>query len=348
MLGTVGTRKIKKNLLKELGIYLNKGDGPFAKSIFEKLKITVNSKGKVNGAEFDGVKIIVQKGKRLVYTEDVKKLAKVTEFKELVEKAGLGHQKTPAALIEETLPDVPVNTDLERSILRDSIENLEHYIDEQVAEIEAKAIKIEDKSATIVYQKIREFRGVLDMTDHNLDNGALKEQEMEFSDAKNKAKTLEEKELYEGMVEMRVFEADEIRLRRNERPESETVQSMIEEEAQQNDLTRFERFKQWAKKNLGGISVVAISVAGVITTIVMGARTAIKKGTQATSKFARALAKVGEKVAPIIGGLLNLAATLLTLSANAIGFLAKNLWLLAVGIAYILYEKTRKKKLLNK
>ena len=89
---------------------------------------------------------------------------------------------------------------------------------------------------------------------------------------------------------------------------------MVEEEAQQNDLTRFERFKQWAKTNLGGISVVAISVAGIITTIVMGARTVIKKGARATSKFARTLAKVGEKVAPIIGGLLNLAAKLLTLS----------------------------------
>ena len=185
-----------------------------------------------------------------MYTEDVKKLAKVTEFKELVDKAELEHQKTPAALIEETLPDIPVNTDLERSILRDSIENLEHYIDEQVAEIEAKAAKIEDKSATIVYQKIREFRGFLDMTDHNLDNSALlKTQEMEFRDAKNKAKTLEEKELYDGMVKVCVLKADEIRLRRNERPESETVQSMVEEEAQQNDLTRFERFKQWAKKH---------------------------------------------------------------------------------------------------
>ena len=280
-----GYTEDKKKLLRELGIFLNKGNGPFAKSIFEKLKITVNSKGKVNGAEFDGVKIIVQKGKRLVYTEDVKKLAKVTEFKELVEKTELEHQKTPAALIEETLPDIPVNMDLEQSVLRKSIENLEHYIDEQVAEIEAKAAKIEDKSATIVYQKIREFRGVLEMTDHNLDNGALKEQEMEFRDAKNKAKTLEEKELYEGMVKVCVLKADEIRLRRNERPESETVQSMIEEEAQQNDLTRFERFKQWAKKNIGGISVVAISVAGIITTIVMGARTAIKKGAQATSKL---------------------------------------------------------------
>ena len=334
-----GYTEDKKNLLRELGIFLNKGDGPFAKSVFEKLKITVNSKGKVNGAEFDGVKIIVQKGKRLVYTEDVKKLAKVTEFKELVEKAELEHQKTPAALIEETLPDVPVNTELERSVLRNSIENLEHYIDEQVAEIEAKA-----KTATISDQTIRELGGIIEIADHNLDNGALKTQENKFRDlAKNEPKLLE-KNLYKAMAETCVLKADEIRLRLNERPESETVQSMIEEEAQQNDITRFERFKQWAKKNLGGISVVAISVAGIITTIVMGARTAIKKGAQATSKFARALAKVGEKVAPIIGGLLNLAAKLLTLSANAVGFLAKNLWLLAVGIAYFLYKKYYNKK----
>ena len=247
-----GYTEDKKNLLRELGIFLNKGDGPFAKIIFEKLKITVNSKGKVNGAEFDGVKIIVQKGKKLVYTEDVKKLAKVTEFKELVEKAELEHQKTPAALIEKTLPDIPVNTDLERSVLRNSIENLEHYIDEQVAEIEAKA-----KTATISDQTIREFGGIIEIADHNLDNGALKTQENKFRDlAKNEPKLLE-KNLYKAMVETCVLKADEIRLRRNERPESETVQSMIEEEAQQNDLTRFERFKQWAQKNIGGISVVA-------------------------------------------------------------------------------------------
>ena len=79
-----GYTEDKKNRLRELGIQLNKGDGPFAKSVFEKLKVTVNRKGKITGAEFDGVRIIVQKGKKLVYTKDVKKLPKVTEFKELV------------------------------------------------------------------------------------------------------------------------------------------------------------------------------------------------------------------------------------------------------------------------
>ena len=53
----------KKNLLRELRININKGDGPSAKTLFEKLKVTVNRKGKMNGAEFDGVRIIVQKYK---------------------------------------------------------------------------------------------------------------------------------------------------------------------------------------------------------------------------------------------------------------------------------------------
>ena len=276
-----------------------------------------------------------------MYTEDTKKLAKVTEFKELVNKAELEHKKTPAALIQETLPDIPVTTDLEHSVVRNSTEDLEHFIDEKVAEIKAKA----KKSATISEQTIREFGGIIRIPnpEFNLDNGSIKEQENKFRQLARDEPKLLEKSLYEAMAGTCVLKADEIRLRRGERPESVEVQSMVEEEAQQNDLTRFERFKQWAKRNLGGISVVAISVAGIITTIVMGARTVIKKGARATSKFARTLAKVGEKVAPIIGGLLNLAAKLLTLSADAVGFLAKNLWLLAVAIAYILYEKYKKK-----
>ena len=225
-----------------------------------------------------------------MYTEDTKKLSKVNEFKELVKNAELEHKKTPAALVEETLPDIPVGTDLAHSVLRNSIENLESFIDDKVAEIEANSV-------TIDKEKIREFRGITKTADHNLDNGGLKVQEEYFRDlARNEPTTLKSR-LFEEMADICVQ-----RLRRNERPVSETVQSMVEEEAQNNDLTRFERFKQWTKKNLGGISVVAISVASIITTIVMGSRTVIKKGAQATSKFAKAIAKLGKKAAPVISG----------------------------------------------
>ena len=50
-----------KNLLRELGFNINKGDGKFSKQVFEKLKVTVNTKGKISGAENDGTKIIGKK-----------------------------------------------------------------------------------------------------------------------------------------------------------------------------------------------------------------------------------------------------------------------------------------------
>ena len=319
-----------------MDVNINKGDGPSAKTIFEKLKVTVNRKRRVNGAEFDGVRIIVQKGKRLVFTEDMKKASKVNEFKELVKRAEQEHEKTAVAVVEEAIPDVSVSEDLANSVLRNSIENLESFIDEKVAEIESNAV-------TLDREKIREFRGITKTADHNLDNGGLKVQEEYFRNlARDEPNELKSR-LYEEMADVCVLKADEIRLRRNQRPESEIVQNIVEEETQNNDLTRFERFKRWSKKNLAGISVVAISVAGIITTIVMGARNAVKRGARATSKFAKSLAKVAEKAVPVIGALLNLAAKVLTLGAKAVNFLSNHLWILAVAITYALYEQPRKK-----
>ena len=131
----------KKSFLREMGININKGDGPSAKVVFEKIKLTTNRKGRANGAEYDGTRIIVQKGKRLVYTEDVKKASEVNEFKRLVGRAELEHGKTGAAVIEEAVPDVTVNEDLANSVLRNSIERLESEIDEMVANIESRSVE---------------------------------------------------------------------------------------------------------------------------------------------------------------------------------------------------------------
>ena len=119
----------KKSLLREMGVNINKGDGTSAKAVFERLKVTVNRKGRVNDAGYDGTRIIVQKGKRLVYTENVKNASKVNEFKELVKRAEAEHEKTAVALVEEKL-DVPVNSELANSVLRGSVERLMEEIDE--------------------------------------------------------------------------------------------------------------------------------------------------------------------------------------------------------------------------
>ena len=139
------------------------------------------------------------------------------------------------------MDDISVDANLSHSVLQSSIENLESFIDDKVAEIEARSV-------TIDKEKIREFHGITKTADHNLENGALKAQEEYFRElSKNEPNPLKSR-LYDEMAEVCVLKADEIRLRLSQRPESDIVQNMVEEEAQNNDLTRFERFKQWSKK----------------------------------------------------------------------------------------------------
>ncbi|CAB4008748.1 Hypothetical predicted protein [Paramuricea clavata] len=107
---------------------------------------------------------------------------------------------------------------------------------------------------------------------------------------------------YEAMANMAGLKGDEIRLRSNERPTGSKTTSIVEEEVNANDLTRFERFKKWAKEKITGISVVAISVAGIIAMIVMRARSVAKRGARATSKFAKAVANLARKMVSVVVG----------------------------------------------
>lgn len=225
--------------------------------------------------------------------------------------------------MEEAVPDVTVNEDLADSVLRSSLERL----DEEISERADRVI------AGLTENELREFRGVLAtrLVEEQRDGeitveeriDTLKTEETHWRDLAKRQVSPRKKLLYESIADVAALKADELRLRVNVRPESELAQNIIEEDSEANNLTKLERFKNWAKRNLGGISIVAISVAVIITTIVTGMQNAVKKGAQATSKFAKALAKVGEKAAPVLGGLLNLAAKLLTLAGNGIGFLAK-------------------------
>ena len=99
------------------------------------------------------------------------------------------------------------------------------------------------------------------------------------------------------------------------KPEHEEANSIIEE-VRNNDLTRLEKFKRWAKDSLVGVSALAISIAGIITTIVIGARKALKKGAQATGKFAKVLYNLGKKLGPLLAPLLNIIAQAITWGAG--------------------------------
>ncbi len=132
-----------------------------------------------------------------------------------------------------------------------------------------------------------------------------------------------------------------MKVRANQRPESEEALSMIQEEARTNDLTRFERFKKWAKENLVGVSAVAISVAGIITTVVISGRNAVKKGAKAVGQFGKALANLAKKAGPAIATILNVLAQVLTWGAKALEFLSRNLWIVALFLTYLVYDTVK-------
>ncbi len=118
---------------------------------------------------------------------------------------------------------------------------------------------------------------------------------------------------------------------------------MIREEALTNDITRFERFKKWAKENLVGVSAVSISIAGIIMTIVLAGRKAVKNSAKAVGQFGKALANIAKKAGPAIATILNVLAQVLTWGAKALEFLSRNLWMVALFLTYLLYDtvKTR-------
>ena len=124
--------------------------------------------------------------------------------------------------------------------------------------------------------EIREFRGILGVRSPTLmeqrEGGitvenrieALKIEENNWRERANRVEADPQKEvLYESIADLAKLKADELRLKANLKPESEIAQNTVREEAERNDWTRFERYKNWTKRNLGGISLNAISVAGI-------------------------------------------------------------------------------------
>ena len=109
-------------------------------------------------------------------------------------------------------------------------------------------------------------------------------------------------------------------------------------EIQEEDLTRLERFKEWMKDNWLGVSALAAGVAGLITTIIIGARRAAVNGAQATKSFAKAVRDAIKKLGPWAVPLANLIYGILKGGAAVLGWLASNLWVLVLALVWFVYD----------
>ncbi len=345
------TRAKKEFLEKELGVILNKGAGPKSKELFDNLRLTLDSKGKrINGAEsYDGKKILVLRNGKIEHSLNRAYVNDIIDFKKLLEKAKEEYNTSVASVIDESV-DTSMSDEAVESVQNIVIEELESFIDERY-----KELSIDDPDKNIK----REINGITHVDD-NIDYDDLSDPDQRAQyDAKIAGlkvnighwKYLEQREqdptkkqLYKTAKELCITKKSYMEVKAGFRPESEEALSMIQEEAKTNDLTRFERFKKWAKENIAGVSAVAISIAGIITTIVIAGRNAVKKGAKAVGQFGKALANIAKKAAPAIATILNILAQVLTWGSKALEFLSRNLWIVALALTYFLYNEVKDRR----
>ena len=223
------------------------------------------------------------------------------------------------------------------NIIGDVNDRIDSEIDRKFDEISS--------STEITANELRELRGTL-YAGENEESGEdrIKALEIEMDHWKkesDKAKAEGKNNkalLYDAMSKAAELKADKIRLKLNQKPVSEEVVSMMKDATDANDLTRLERFKKWARENIVGVSAIAISIAGIVTAAVMGARTTVKKGGKALGKFAKDVSKVFKKLGPLFSALGTLLSKMILAGSQGLLWLSQNLWVLFLMIAYFLYN----------
>ena len=240
-----------------------------------------------------------------------------------IERAKDKYNKSLTSMIEES-PGTPMSDEAQVSFQEKIANNLQDLVLDRFGKLSQSDI---DKNV------VREIEGIPHVDDNvDYDNLSNPNQITQYN-AKIAGldvniehwKDLEEKEqdptkklLYRSAKELCITNKAYMEVKAGLRPESEETQAMIEEETETNDLTRFERFKKWAKENIAGVSAVAISVAGIITTIIMTGRKAIKQGAKAVGEFGKAVPNLAKKAGRTIAAILNNLAQVLTWGAKAL------------------------------
>lgn len=97
---------------------------------------------------------------------------------------------------------------------------------------------------------------------------------------------------------------------------------MIEQLEKEQDISRLEKFKQWEKENFISFSALTISVAGVITTVIVRLRKAVVTTGQTVGRFVWALNNISKKLGPIIAPILTLLSTVVSWGTKGLSWLA--------------------------
>ena len=347
----------KKSFKEIFKIRLEKKNGENNTILLEKTEFVRNE------IFFEGKKIgYVNSNKEPeLFTRKNKKY--VDEFNDYMKKAKKEYEKTAVAFVEQNFsgkaeePDWDYSPEFGNGFFQDVIQNSSERLNDSIEDLKGNLRENmkegengEAGASTVTEQDIRELNGVL-KPKGSTPKTKIEALEIQADHWRQKAllETDEQKEQwYKEAEKLTRLVVDKLRLDNDIRPEEEETISIIQQEIEESELGRLEKFKQWAKENLVGLSAVSISVAGIITAIVISARNVLKQGAKAVGNLGRAIANIGKNFGVVISAVLNLISQILSWGAKGIAFLAKNLWILVIAITYFLYNEYKEYRKGNK
>ena len=201
----------------------------------------------------------------------------------------------------------------------------------------------------ITDQELREWSGVLDPKG----TADVKIAALEATSNEYRLKALREGEprkerIYKNISDTAELKIDLIYLvEKGEAPEHDEAQSILRSVVENNesvqDLSRLERLKAWFKENWLGASALAITVASLLTTIIVGLRSVAKSGAGATKSFAVAVRDAIKKLGPWAAPLAALAYFLANGGGKVLSWVANNLWFVVLLVVVYIYYKYRKR-----
>ena len=284
------TNDVKKIFKDIFNVGIEKKNGVNSESILENTRFQNAKDGRFT-IEFKGKRIGWIERDRSVSLFEKKNKKLVNEFLNSMDGAVREYEKTPESLVKN-LPDYAVE-----DILNASAERISDEIDQI--------------TATLTEQELREFAGVLNpkgvtaevrikaleaQADHWKTERKETEKVVEKGSPKEVERAKSEITKLESLEKTARLQADFERLKNNEKPIHDETLDIINDEIQENDLSKLERFKRWARENLIGFSAIAISIAGIITTVVIAGRKAVKDTAKGVGRVAKALFNLGKKV----------------------------------------------------
>ena len=148
-------------------------------------------------------------------------------------------------------------------------------------------------------------------------------------------------------------------------PNSAEALKILKEKAMDNDLTRFQRFKLYVKKNFLTLGGILITIGGIVTTVTYGTRDklasvgrGLKSLSVSTALLAKKLYELGKtwfgaaydtgnvilrKIWELIVKFFNVLSAFIVFGSDTVSFLSKNLWMILALLFFVIYNLINKR-----